>query len=104
EDAVEPLELLLLAQPQPVLRLLAAPQPVHAGRRAALVLVVRIDRALGREAALPLQVELHLLPPTHLADRVNVPCHGMKAAGGRDGQGSIDAAAAVVGSGLWVVG
>src|SRR5262249_59606549 len=71
EQAVEALQLLLLAQPHAVLAELAAAEAVHAGRR-----VAPLDGALGAVATAALEVELHALPPAQLAHRIDRASHG----------------------------
>src|SRR5262245_5775000 len=73
QHAVQPLDLLLLAQLQAValqLGLHAAALAVLAGRVVAL-----LDRALLGEAALALEEELHALPPAQPANRTDIPGH-----------------------------
>src|SRR5205085_7841886 len=64
EQAVVAARLLLLAQLEQILGLLDAPAAVLARRLAAA-----LDRALLRQAALPLQEELHALPAADAALR-----------------------------------
>src|SRR5262249_3701239 len=83
QHAVEPLQLLLLAEADAVLAQLALAAPVHAGR---LVAVVPVDRALGGVASRAFQVQLHALAPAALANGVGVAGH-LQVSGVR-GQGS----------------
>ncbi len=74
QEAVEALQLLLLAEANAVLARLAAAVAVHTGGH-----VAPVDGALGAFAARPLQEELHALAPAQLANGVGrcvpwVPC------------------------------
>src|SRR5690606_30543353 len=70
EDAVDPLDLLLLAKLHAVLGHLVPPLAVLARR-----VVAPLDGALVRETALPLEEELHPLAPAHAADRTGIARH-----------------------------
>ena len=71
ENAVDALDLLLLAQLQAVAHELRLAQlAVLPGRKVAL-----LDRALLRVAALSLEEELHAFAPAQPADRSDVTCH-----------------------------
>src|SRR5262249_53615599 len=70
EDAIEPLQFLLLAQAQPVLAGLAAAVTVHAGRH-----VASLDGTLGTIAAGALQIELDALAATEFANRIEMTSH-----------------------------
>src|SRR5205823_6397381 len=72
EEPVDAAHLLLLAQAESVLRKLEAPLAVLTGR-----IRTPRDRALLREAALTLQVELAAFATAELADRTEVPCHSL---------------------------
>src|SRR5262245_18666707 len=69
QEAVETLELLLLAQALAVLRLLAAAD-VHARR-----LIAAFDGALGAFTARAFQIQLDALTSAQLANRVGVTSH-----------------------------
>src|SRR6185369_15389559 len=69
EDAVDALDLLLLAQLDAVSLDLRAAVPVLAG-----CVLTPLDRALVLEAAISLEVELHPLSAAEPADRFRVPC------------------------------
>src|SRR5262249_61661233 len=70
EDAVEALQLLLLAQPDAVFARLAAAEGVHARR-----LVAPLDGALGALTTAALEVELDALPAAEFALVVELACH-----------------------------
>src|SRR5581483_6599754 len=71
----QPAQLLLLAQPDRVLRGLAALRLRHARRRGTLV-----QDALG-VALVAFEEQLHLLPPAEAANRSDVSCHGSDSPG-----------------------
>src|SRR5262249_26350910 len=67
EEAVDPLDLLLLAQLDAVAEKLAPPPAVLAGR-----IVAALDRALVLEAAVPFQEQLHAFAPAEPANRIAI--------------------------------
>src|SRR5438093_224106 len=69
EDAVEPLELLLLAEADAVFTQLAA-AGVHAGRAGAA-----LDGALGRLAPCALEIEFDAFAAAQLANRIDMASH-----------------------------
>src|SRR5437016_5075920 len=70
EDAVEPFQFLLFAQPDAIFARLAAPIAVHAGRN-----VAALDGALGTLAARALEKELHTFTAAESANRINLTSH-----------------------------
>src|SRR6516164_6673172 len=70
EDAVEAFQLLLLAEPDPILAGLTPAMTVHAGRN-----VPPLDGALGAIAARALQIQLHAFTPAQLANGIEMASH-----------------------------